>query len=459
MTLTIQTEENEQRQLKVTVEVPESRVEDQMRRTARQLARDIMVPGFRRGKAPYNVIVQRVGREALRSEAVEELINPVFEEALADVEVTPYGQVSMDDLQFEPLVISFTIPMEPVVKLGDYRAIRREVEEADVGEEAVQEALEHLRTHHQVLEPVNRPAMLGDVVAVSGTGEIIEEDATEVIMDEERVELLLDADATFPGTDFVDNLIGMEVGDEGEFTVTFPEDYDEEELSGRTATFALTVLDVKSRYLPELDDDLAKAEGDYETLDELREALRKDLKEQAEQQARDDLLDGFVDDVSEDAEVVYPPAVVEEELAQMVESLKSQATRSGWQWEDYLTLQGESEESLRETWREQAEKRVRRGLIVRELIRQEKLSLSEEELDEAIDRRLEQFEATEEMRGQMRDFFRQGQGLEMISNDLIMDKVYERIAAIATGNAPDLEALEAEASTDVEPSQLTEEEE
>lgn len=459
MTLTIRTEEDEQRQLRVTVEVPESRIEDQMRRTARKLSRDVLVPGFRRGKAPYNVIVQRVGRDALRSEAIDELINPVFEEALAEVDVAPFGQVSMDDLQVEPLVLSFTIPMEPVVGLGGYRDIRRETEEAEVGEEAVQEALEHLRSHHQVLEPVNRPAMLGDVVAVSGTGEIIEDDATEVIMDEERVELLLDAETTFPGTDFVENLIGMEVGDDGEFSVTFPEDYDEEELSGRTATFTLTVLDVKSRYLPELDDDLAKAEGDYETLDELRDALRKDLQEQAEQRARDELLDGFVGEVMESAEVVYPPAMVEEELSQMVESLKSQATRSGWQWDDYLTLQGETEDSLRETWREQAEKRVTRGLIVRELIQQEKLSLGDKELDQAIDQRLDRFEANEDLREQMREFFRQGQGLEMIANDLLMDKVYERVAAIVSGNAPDLDALVSEDdSVEAETSDSTEEE-
>lgn len=459
MTLTIRTEEDEQRQLKVTVEVPESRIEDQMRRTARKLARDVLVPGFRRGKAPYNVIVQRVGREALRSEAIDELINPVFEEALAEVDVAPFGQVSMDDLQIEPLVMSFTIPMEPAVDVGDYRGIRRETEQAEVGEEAVQEALEHIRSHHQVLEPVNRPAMLGDVVAVSGTGEIIEDDATEVIMDEERVELLLDAETTFPGTDFVDNLIGMEVGDDGEFSVTFPEDYDEEELSGRTATFSLTILDVKSRYLPELDDDLAKGEGDYETLDELRDAVRKDLEQQAEQRARDELLDGFVDEVMESVEVVFPPAMVEEELSQMVESLKSQATRSGWQWDDYLTLQGETEDSLRETWMEQAEKRVTRGLIVRELIQQEKLSLGDEELDEAIDQRLDRFEANDDMREQMREFFRQGQGLEMIANDLLMDKVYERIAAIVSGNAPDLDALASEdVNVDAETSDSSEEE-
>ena len=446
MTLNIRTEEDEQRQLKVTVEVPETRVEEQMQRTARKVAREVTVPGFRRGKVPYNILVQRIGRETLRAEAVEEMLNPIFEEALAEVDVAPYGQVELDDLEMDPLVVSFTIPMQPVVELGDYRAIRREIEAVEVGEEAVQEALEHLRAHHQVLEPVNRPVLEGDVVALSGTGEIVEEDATEVIMDEERVELLMDAESTFAGTEFVNNIIGMEVGDEGEFTVQFPEDYEEEALAGRKATFSITILDVKSRYLPELNDELAKEEGDYETMDELREGLRKDLQKQAEQRARDELLDAFVDEVEEGAAIVYPPAVVEEELKQMLENLKGQATRSGWKWEDYLTLQGESEESLRETWQEQAEKRVQRGLILRELIGQEKLKLRDEELDAAVDERLERFGAdNDELKQQMREFFRQGQGLELVSNDLIMDKVYERIEAIVSGTAPELDTLEAEA--------------
>lgn len=450
MSLKITTEEDEQRQLKVTVEVPEERVEKQMRKTARQVARGVNIPGFRPGKVPYPVIVRRVGRDALRTEAVEEIVNPVFEEALAEIDVTPYGQPSLEDMQLEPLVVEFNIPMEPVVTLGDYRAIRREIEPVEVTQEALEEALEHIRTHHQVLEPVDRPAMEGDVVAVSGTGEIIEEDSTEVIFDEERAELLLDAETTFSGTAFVENIIGMEVGDEGEFTITFPEDDDDEELAGRKATFNVTVLDVKSRYLPPLDDDLAREEGDYETLDELREELERELRQQAERQARDELFDDVMEAIDEDAEITYPPVAVEQELDQMVQNLKDQVTRSGWQWDDYLKLQGETEESLREQWQEQAERRVRRGLALQEFIRQEKIRPSEEALDLAVEERLDRFADNEELRDQMRDFFRQGQGLELIGSEVVMDLVHERIKAIVTGEAPDLEALEEEDESTVD---------
>jgi len=506
VTLTIHTEEDEQRQLKVTVEVPEERVEKQMKRTAREIARSVDIPGFRRGRVPYNVIVQRVGRSALRNEAVEEILEPVFEETLAEIDVKPYAQPQLEDLEMDPMVIKFTIPMEPTVELGDYRSIRRELPEVDVTDEAVQEALEHIRTHHEVLEPVDRPIEEGDVVALSGTGEIVEEDEVDVIFDEERIELLMDPETTFAGTDFVRNLVGLEVGDHHEFAITFPEDeeevaaaaedlLDEEDLlddgseevdlvdteggdeeadgeedgagdetaasslAGKEATFSVTILDVKSRYLPELDDELAREEGDYETLDEMKEAVREQLWEQAEADAKDELFDDVMEKMINAAHIVYPPAVVDEELESMVQSLREQVTRAGWEWNDYLMLQSETEDSLRESLLDDAAERVQRGLVLRKFIDEERLSLDDEEVEAAIDERLgDRFEDDEELREQMRDFFRQGQGLEMVTGELVMDKVLDRIEAIVTGNAPTLEELAAAEEAAAEEEATAEEE-
>lgn len=141
----------------------------------------------------------------------------------------------------------------------------------------------------------------------------------------------------------------------------------------------------------------------------------------------------------------------------MLESLKAQTTQSGWQWEDYLALQSETEESLRERWQEQAEKRVRRGLILREVVVHEKLNIDDVDLDAAVDERLARFGENAELRDQLREFFLQGPGLETISNDLLMEKIYERVAAIVTGNAPDLDALEAAAEADADLDETEEE--
>ena len=458
MTLTIHTEEDSERQLKVTVEVPENQVQAQMRRTARDLARQVNIPGFRKGKVPYNILVQRVGEEALRADAVEEMLESVFVEALEEIEESPYRQPSIDDIEMKPLVLKITIPLEPIVKLGDYRAIRREIQPVEVTDEALEEALDRVRSQHEILEPVDRPAEIGDLITVSGEGKIDEEDG-EVIWHEHETDLVLNPEKLFPSLRFVENLVGMSAGETKEFIFTFPEDYDDEELAGRNASFEVSVERVQSRELPEITDEMAQEEGEYETIEELREGLKKDLYEQSERQAKSDLLDDVVNEMMSEAEINYPPALVEAELDDTLANFKEQVTRSGWQWDDYIKLQSHTEESLRDEWREDAIERVRRGLVLRQFVEEEKLSVSSSEIDSAVDKRLGRFGENEELHDQLRSFFTQGQGLDMMTNEILMDKVQERVEDIVTGNAPDLEALEAAEEVDDEVAVETYEEE
>lgn len=455
MTLTIHTEEDEQRQLKVTVEVPEERVQQEMRKKARSLARQVNVPGFRKGKAPYNVILNRFGAEAVRTDAIEDMIQDVVVETLDEIEATPYLQPALDDLQMEPLVLQLTIPLEPTVILGDYRAIRKELEPVEVTEEALEEAIERFQARHQILEDEDRPAALGDLVTLHGEGKT-DDDEAEVFWHHHDAELLLDADRVFPGLPVVENIVGMSAGDEKQFRFTFPEDYEEEELAGHDAIFDVSVSLVQSRELPELTDELVKEDGEFESVEELREGLAKQLKEQAEIQARSELMDEFVDGLLADAEINYPPAAVTAEIEDTVENFKNQVTRSGWKWEDYLQLQGETEASLGEQVRDDAEERVRRGLVLRQFIREEKLSVESADIDASVEKRLDSFGDDEELRDRLRSFFTQGQGLESMTSEILLDKTQERIEAIVTGNAPDLEALE-EAVADEEPDILEEE--
>lgn len=468
MTLTIRKEEDEQRQMKLTVEVAEERIEYAMRQKANQLAREVRVPGFRKGKVPYQVMVRRLGRETLRYEAIEDMIDTVFREALADVEAETYGQPTLEEMEMEPLVLTFTVPLAPVVELGDYREVREEVEPVEVTDEAVDEALEQVRSRHQTLEQVDRPVEAGDLVTLSGTGEFVsaaeaaeadegdeeedeerEETADDVIFDEESINLLMDDTKLFPGTPFVENIIGLNTGEHKSFSFTFPEDFEEKEFAGREAHFDVTVLNVQNRDLPPLDDELAKLEGDYETLDELRESLRERLQQQAEDQAKEDVIEGMIDHLLEDAEINYPTAAVEMEIDDAVDSFKSQLSRSGWQFEDYLRLQGSTEESLREDFRESAEERLRRRLALRQFILSERLTVEAEDVDALIDQRVARFD-NEELREGMRNFYRSGQGFDAVSSEVLSNKVYERVKAIYAGEAPDLAELAAAAAEDEE---------
>jgi trigger factor len=156
------------------------------------------------------------------------------------------------------------------------------------------------------------------------------------------------------------------------------------------------------------------------------------------------MLDDFVDEIMTDAEIVYPPAAVELELDNMLASMKEQIERSGWQWADYLKLQGESEENLRQEWQESAVRRIERGLLLRQFVTDERLSVKAVDIDSAVDQRLENYEADDELREQLRKMFTEGQGLEMLSNDILLEKTYDRVEAIETGNAPDLATLESD---------------
>ena len=488
MTLTIHTEEDEQRQLLVTVEVAEERVQKTMRRTARRLAREIHVPGFRKGKAPYGVILRRVGTEALRAETIDEMAPHIFEEVLAEVETDVYAQPSLTDMEVKPLVLKFNIPLMPQITLGDYRTIRKEIEPIAISDEAVEEALGRIRERHQELEEVDRPVELTDMVTLAGVGHLVldevdseteeDEDTTPeveevtaeetavaedehtdeaserdddieetavdpIIFDEERINFIMDSTKTFPGTSFVDNIIGLSAGDEKTFSFVFPEDDEDETIAGQEATFEITVLDVQKRTLPELDDELAKLEGDYETLDALRESLHENLEEEAKTQAKDELLEGMVDDLLADAELIYPPIAVQLETEDMVKEFRSQVERSGWGWEDFLRLQGKQPSDLQEDFRENASKRLQRRLVLQQFIIDEMLRVEAADIDAMIDKRVSRFE-NEDLRNSMREYFQQGSAFDLLSSEILMEKVSGRIEAIVTGQAPDLEELASE---------------
>lgn len=458
MTLNIHTEENEQRELKLTIEVPEERIEKEMQQAARKLSKEINIPGFRRGKVPYHVILRRIGREALRAEAVDDMVQGVFEEALEEIDPEMYGRPTFDDMEIEPLVLKFTVPLSPQVDLAGYRELRKEIESVTITDEAVEEALEQVQLRHQKVEPADRAAAAGDIVTINGKGELvqiiddvaedaeeIEEDADDdykdIIFNEESVDFLLDDQKLYLGADFINNIVGMSAGDEKSFTITFPDDHKEEELAGKEADFEITLLNVKERELPPLDDDLAKLEGDYETLEDLRNSLRENLKEHAESDAKNELIESMITDMLANAQIAYPPAAVEMEIDDMVASFKEQVKRSGWEWEDFIRLQNNSEEEIRDNFRENAIVRLERQQVLRQFVLDEKLTVNADDVDTAIENRLKSFGGNDEFKESMRKYFNSGNGFDMISSEVIMDKVYDRMTAILSGAAPDLAAI------------------
>jgi trigger factor len=427
----------------MTIEVPEERVQAQMRQLARSIAQDVVIPGFRKGKAPYDIVVRRVGEQALRADAIQEMIDAIVGEALDEVEVIPYAQPSLDDMELDPLVLKLTIPLEPVVVLSDYRALRREAEPIQIAEEAIAEELERVRVRHQVLTPVDRPAQPGDMVKLTGHG--TDAEGGEKLVSFERMagtRLLLDPQKLLPGVPFVENVAGMSAGDRKEFTIAFPVEYEDEDLAGKTVSFEIALEGVESRELPELNDELAKKEGRFETLIELRANARQELEERAVAQARSDTMEWFLDRLVEESELRYPPGSVESELESSMENFRRQVTGRGWKWEDYLALQGTTESAMRDNSRPEAEERLRRSLVFRQFILAEKLQIRNEDLQSALNERLGRFGDNPQLQDELRSVLTQGENFLSITNEVLVEKAGDRIAAILAGMAPDLAELD-----------------
>jgi trigger factor len=431
------------------VSVDEAHMQKKMREAARKLSKEVRIPGFRKGKMPYPVLVKRIGEANIRAEAIDDMTQVVFEAMLDQLEEKPYTRSSLQDIQMNPTVFTFTVPLSPIVKLGDYRSARQEVDEIVITEEAVEEALERIQERHVVLEPVERPADVGDMVTVKGTGTVTmeaeDEDGEDEVVNifkQDSGDLLLDPDKLVYGQPFVDHIVGMSKDDEKSFAIVLSEDFPEEEIAGKTAMFNVTVLDIKNRILPAIDDELAKEEGEYETLAELRDAVEKDLHKHALQHAKSDRMETFIDQLMEEAKINFPPALIQEELDDMIANLRKQMENYGWDWEDYLRLQETTEEDMREDLEESAEQRVERGLVLSQFVQDEKLKVTDAALDAKFDEQYGNIE-NEEVRQYMKKFMMEGGGINTVINEIIMDAAYERVLAIWSGTAPSFEELEA----------------
>ena len=450
MTLTITKQEDDQRQMTMSIEVEDKRVVGEMKKIARKLAKDMRVPGFRPGKAPFRVVSQRIGEENLRAQAIEDMLNEVIFEAMEQESVTPYARPTLKEMEMEPTKIDIIVPLEPVVTLGDYREIRRELERPEVGDDAVESAIEEFIERKTTTEEIeDRPSALGDLVKVSGKGVFtLAEDAAEdeeaetFFEDENGIEFLLDDEKTFKGTDFVSNLAGKSVGDSLEFSISYADDYEVTDFAGRSIDFNLEVLELKSRTVPELTDELVK-EDNYEDIADFKVKTRETLEKAAFETFRGEALDEWIEDLKKDGTLVYPPGAVDAELDERLEGFKQQISSYGWQWEDYMKMQGESEDQVKENWREDATKNLENGLLLREFISAEKLRIDKDELDALVDERMESFgDMDDNIKESMREVLMQGESLQRMSNELMVTKAFDRIEAILSGNAPDLADLE-----------------
>lgn len=374
----------------ITVEIEESAVQNAMQKAARNIARENPFPGFRKGKVPYNMVVSRVGAPALRRDAAELLLDEIYADVLKQAEVEPVGPGSLDDIKLEPLVLKIRVPLPPVVELGEVADLRLDLGAHEVTDEELQTALEQLRNEHTTTRTVSRPAALGDSITL----EHVEAQANgEVFIHEHDVNLVLDPEDRNIVPGLVDALVGLSAGEEKLFHLILPEEFSEPTLRNADAEFVVHVESVGEPLKPELDDAFASVVGKFETLDDLKADLRERMEAYKHEQAHEAYHEALLAELLKRAKVQFPEVLLGEELDEMLKTFKARIPQQlRMSWEDFLRLQGMTEEQFRESLRPRASKGLTEKLVLEEFARREQITVSEEDLRDQYARLLDQLE-------------------------------------------------------------------
>jgi len=363
--------------VRVEAEVASAEVERSLDRAARQLGRDLRIPGFRKGKVPTPVVIQRIGRDAVLDEAVRGFLPQWYVDAVDAAGIAPVGEPSLDvgDLpaRGEPLTFSIEVGVRPKAELGPYRDLEVGRAEPEAADEAIDREIDTLRDRLARLDAVERPAEEGDFLTVDYVGSI---DGVPFDGGEGRDQLIeLGAGRLIPG--FEDQLKGATAGEERTLTITFPDDYGAEELKGREAEFAVTVNEVKRKELPELDDDFASDAAGFDTLDELREDIAAKLREADETKVEAEFREAVLDAVVADAKVEIPETLVEARARELWERMIHSLGHQGISRENYLQIAGKSEEDILAEARPDAEQALRREAVIAAIVAAEDIQPSD----------------------------------------------------------------------------------
>ena len=369
--------------VKLTVEVEAERVGKDLAAAYRKVAREVRIPGFRKGKVPRQVIDAQIGREAVLGEFVEDAVPEYYREALRENELAPIAEPDIDLEQVEegkPLVFSATVEVRPRLHLEerDYKGLKVQRPSVEVTDAEVEELLDSLRERFAELETAQRPAITGDYVVIDLRATLHDEEVVEAT----RPDFLYEVGAgEFTGK-LDEQLEGKRAGD----IVTFNAELDARfgERSGQEVSFQVLVKEVKGKRLPEADDDFAKTASEFDTLDELKDALREQIGKNKERSADAAVRDAVLDALVEATEVDIPERLIEQETEHRVIHASERAQQMGLTLDQLLGLQGWDEERFRADARAHAERAITADLALEAVARAEDLQVTAEELAQEI---------------------------------------------------------------------------
>ena len=465
MTLTVTTEPLESRQLAMTIEVAEERIDQEMRKAARKIAQQVRIPGFRKGRVPFHILLQFVGREAIIGEFVDELGQDVYKEALEQEGLEPFYIGSLDNVDTEQAVrFHLTIPLPPEVSLGEYRDLRVEEEEVEADEEQIQERVQAILEQNADYVEADRPSQYGDLMTIDLRGVALDDEGNEtetVVFDEEDWDVTPDQENPMEPAGLDEELVGLSPGEEKSFEIAWPED-SPSMYAGTTVRFSVKVHKTQAfQTPPEMTDEIAQNFGpDFETAADLLEDLRENALQEAQQRAEAEHVQKVLQELIDMSDLAYPPVAVELEIDRLVRNFDMRVRQMGMQGlQQFLEMSNQTIEDYRESLREDAEKSLQIELALVEFAQRENLKVSDEEFEEHIGNVAgplpeDADEEAEKVHADTLEMMRADHSRPHVDSEILKDKSVKLLLAIARGeDVPEPDTDDGESEEDEQSSE------
>ena len=415
-------------ELEITIEA--EKFENAIKKVYFQSAKYFNIPGFRKGKAPQNIVEKYYGKEIFYEDAFNEVVPEEYEKALNENKIDAVSRPKIDIVKMEKgqdLVFKATVQTKPEVKLGKYKGIEIEKIEYNVKDSDVEDELKQMQDKNARLLTVDdRPAENGDTAKINFEGFVDGKPFEGGKADGH--ELVLGSHSFIEG--FEDQIVGMKIGEEKDVNVTFPKEYFVKELEEKPATFKVKLLELKKKELPKLDDEFAKDVSEFDTLKELKQSIKERLEKQNKDREKYEKQEAVIKAVTDDMKVDIPSGMVEMEVENMFRDMEQRLSYQGLKMDQYLKMINHTEEELKKDYEPQAIEAIKSRLALEEIIKQEKIEAKDAEVKEKLEEMAKNYgKKTEELEGNqnIKDYIKNGIVSEK-AIDLLIENCKEKPA-------------------------------
>lgn len=371
-------------EVKLSFEIEAEKFDEAMKKVYAKTAKYFNIPGFRKGKAPMQMVEKQYGSSIFYEDTFNELVPDIYDETIKENNIDAVSRPQIDIQQMEKgknLIFTAIVQVSPEVKIGKYKGIELNKIEYNVSDEDIEHELGHMQEKNSRLITIeDRPVEIKDIAVIDFEG-FVDGEAFKGGKAEKH-ELEIGSNTFIPG--FEDQIIGMKVDEEKDINVKFPEEYFSKDLAGKDATFKVKLHEIKKKEFPKLDDEFAKDVSEFDTLEELKNSIKEKIQTENDSRAKYELEENAIKTVCENTPIDIPSAMIENEIENMMQDIKVRLSYQGLNIEQYLKMINKTEENMRNEFKEQAERAVKSRLVLEAVAKAEKIENSEEEIAEKI---------------------------------------------------------------------------